>query len=361
MAQALIRRREEREKAGGAAAPMFEGGDVMTLNDMEEFTRNIAVKTEDDGFSVKPEPSSAGGDHTAARAPIRETVVVEEEVRYGAAAMEEDAHQEGDGMWAPVGGDTTDGEVKAEDSHGDQTQEHPPQQETEQSNGGGAVVTASAFTVERNISRGLGGALDFLKERGELRQAETFAGRTNDTRDPYFSKAMGGFKDVYTGGQQEDRIAAHVEAALTQRDEYGRILTPKEAFRKLCYRFHGIEPSKNTREKRSRQTEKELAQKQAATGGTESVAMGAVKEVQRQTATPYVVLSGNVKPGQSRDANAGYATVDPSDTPWEDEPLPRLGGSDTPLTGRAKVEAMLGMKGGMTSMAPPPPKAPKRG
>lgn len=41
---------------------------------------------------------------------------------------------------------------------------------------------------------------------------------------------------MFTGGRQEDRLALDVEVALTRKDEYGRILTPKEAFRQLCYR-----------------------------------------------------------------------------------------------------------------------------
>ena len=43
------------------------------------------------------------------------------------------------------------------------------------------------------------------------------------------------------------------EIVLEYRDEQGRLLTPKEAFRQLSYKFHGIEPSKRTQEKRSRQ------------------------------------------------------------------------------------------------------------
>lgn len=45
-----------------------------------------------------------------------------------------------------------------------------------------------------------------------------------------------GLEEVYTGGRQEDKLALDVEVALTRKDEYGRILTPKEAFRQLCYR-----------------------------------------------------------------------------------------------------------------------------
>jgi U4/U6.U5 tri-snRNP-associated protein 1 len=31
------------------------------------------------------------------------------------------------------------------------------------------------------------------------------------------------------------RLARSVEAALTAKDEFGRVMTPKERFRNLCY------------------------------------------------------------------------------------------------------------------------------
>ena len=33
--------------------------------------------------------------------------------------------------------------------------------------------------------------------------------------------------------------ARSVETALTIKDQFGRVLTPKERFRELCYQFHG--------------------------------------------------------------------------------------------------------------------------
>lgn len=44
-----------------------------------------------------------------------------------------------------------------------------------------------------------------------------------------------GLDDVYTGGRQVDRVARSVEAALTVKDRFGRVLTPKERFRQLCH------------------------------------------------------------------------------------------------------------------------------
>lgn len=137
---------------------------------------------------------------------------------------------------------------------------------------------------------------------------------------------------MYTGGRQEDKLALDVEVALTRKDEYGRILTPKEAFRQLCYRcaassrsqlrcpggapcsslplaltrmltaalhvwrcshahgmlcyaaprhalplprsFHGIQPSKNTRERRAKKAAEEIAKKRLASeeGATSNAA-----------------------------------------------------------------------------------------
>jgi U4/U6.U5 tri-snRNP-associated protein 1 len=158
------------------------------------------------------------------------------------------------------------------------------------------------ITHETKIGQGLGGVLSYLKERGELHKPVEWAGRTNDSRNAFFTGAMGGYQDVYTSGRSEDEIAANVEVALTRKDEFGRVLTPKEAFRQFCHNFHGIQPSQGSKEKRMKQAAKELAQKKAATGSIESGVVNNFKALQQKKSTPYMVLSGTVKPGQTRDA-----------------------------------------------------------
>lgn len=79
---------------------------------------------------------------------------------------------------------------------------------------------------------GLAGVMGLLRERGELQQGPEWAGRTNDMK----GNKLQGLEDVYKGGNHEDRISAHIEQALTQRDEFGRIMTPKERFRDLCHK-----------------------------------------------------------------------------------------------------------------------------
>lgn len=75
-----------------------------------------------------------------------------------------------------------------------------------------------------------------------------------------------------------------------------------------------------------------------------------VHTAQAKANTPYVVLTGNIRPGQSSDPKSGYATVDS-----QVALTPMLSGGRTPLVGDRKVEAMLGIKkrSGHDSMPPP--------
>lgn len=91
--------------------------------------------------------------------------------------------------------------------------------------------------VRKATSMGLGGVLQSLRDRGELKGGLNdimWGGRVSDRT----KGKLDVLQEVYTGS--DDKLVRDVEAALTRRDEFGRVLTPKEAFRQLCYGFHGI-------------------------------------------------------------------------------------------------------------------------
>lgn len=360
IAAQLLKRRET-----GAVevltAPSLAGG--LTFTDIGEFTRGIAVKDEGGapggvaaGGADKAELERGDVDMAPAGNELenQEDVVpiVKEETK-PAAAPAAPATDGAWGSWVPAA--ETDGTTAEEEKPFRRSYRRRAQDGEDgdagpsTSKGINSSDTGGAMGEERSIGAGLAGALAFLKDRGELKQPVEWAGRMNDSRDSYFTKAMGGYQDVYTGGRTEDKLALDVEVALTKKDKFGRTLTPKEAFRQLCHEFHGIKPSKNTNEKRAKQVARELAQRKAATGPVGGTVAG-LKAVQEAASTPYMVLSGTVRPGQSRDATSGYATVDREGN--QGGGVPQLGGGQTPLTGRGKVEAMLGMK-------PPPPRLPQ--
>jgi U4/U6.U5 tri-snRNP-associated protein 1 len=398
MAEEVVRRREGGGGGGGGAAAAALGAGALTFTDVAEFARTIAVKTEAGPAATARQGEE--GDVAAAAAEVAAPVAMEEATDFsGIEAMEEDGGAGAGaagaataplaapaappparapsaagvwGSWAPAGeGEGGEGGAAAEEAAPPppkrQLRARRKWQDDEGGGGGGGAEPdepSGGLATEKAIGAGLAGALAFLKDRGELGRPVEWAGRTNDSRDAYFTAAMGGYKDVYTGGRTEDQVALGVEVALTRRDEYGRVLTPKEAFRQLCHRFHGIAPSKDTREKRAKQVTKELSQRKAATGGEGGLTAGA-RAAAEQGAVPYVALSGTVRPGQSRDAAGGTATVERA-VPPSGAATPMLGGGQTPLVGRAKVEAMMGLGGkrpaggGGASMPPPPPKVPRR-
>ncbi|KAL4437375.1 hypothetical protein ABPG75_004514 [Micractinium tetrahymenae] len=369
IAEQLIRRREEQQKAATAAA-LAGGGATdagLVFTDIAEFTRTITVKQEEAPSAAQQQDGGEGGG--GGGGVKKEEEAAEEDANYGlgAEAMETDepAGKGGDNVWAgwvPAAGgegETTAAEMRQK-LRAKKANEASGAEDEAAKRAEAKRVEEESVTREKTIGSGLAGALAFLKDRGELEAPVEWAGRTNERKKVNIQ----GLEDVYTGGRQEDKLALDVEVALTRKDEYGRILTPKEAFRQLCYRFHGIQPSKNTRERRAKKAAEEIAKKRLASeeGATSNAAsLTQMKQVQKQAATPYVVLSGTIKPGQSRDAASGYATVDRAEQLAAPTPvLGRLPGNE-PLTGNAKVEAMLGIKRkGTESMPPPPPKAPRQ-
>jgi U4/U6.U5 tri-snRNP-associated protein 1 len=171
--------------------------------------------------------------------------------------------------------------------------------------------------------------LALLKDRGEVgggggsgggsRDRVEWSGRVGDIR----SADRATYSQVYRAGDHASAQDASIEAALTERDEFGRVLTPKERFRRLCHRFHGIEPSKNTKEKRLRKLAEEVAVRKAAGGGAggsggpgaepgalTGSASSRLAAVAAAQASPFIALEGRVTAGQTTDAASLYGQVD---------------------------------------------------
>eukprot|EP00882_Tetradesmus_deserticola_P006126 GHRQ01006449.1.p1 GENE.GHRQ01006449.1~~GHRQ01006449.1.p1 ORF type:complete len:309 (+),score=160.96 GHRQ01006449.1:38-928(+) len=215
---------------------------------------------------------------------------------------------------------------------------------------------------ERAIGKGLAACLGLLKDKGSLKAKTQWAGRTNDKKPV----ALIGLHDVYTGGSHEDAMSQRIEVALTQRDEFGRVMTPKERFRVMCHQFHGKPPSKNKQEERQRKYLEEVAIAKATTSENPSAELDRLKELQRTTGSAYIPLTGKGRLGsggsRGEDPLSGLATARSGSGGASVAPTPVLGGGLTPLAGSRKVEAMLGISkpgagsSGKGSMLPPAPR-----
>ncbi|XP_062183891.1 SART-1 family protein DOT2-like [Phragmites australis] len=184
------------------------------------------------------------------------------------------------------------------------------------------------------VGKGLSGALKLLKERGTLNEGTDWGGRTTDKKK---SKLVG-----IEDGPKEIRIE--------RMDEFGRVMTPKEAFRDLSHKFHGKGPGKMKQEKRQKKFQDELKTKRMKSSDTPLMAAEKMREAQARSQTPYLILSGNAKTSQASDAS-GFATME------KEHP-----GSLTPMLGDKKVEHFLGIKRSAQpgSLPPPVPKKPKK-
>ncbi|KAL0735716.1 hypothetical protein Bca4012_011926 [Brassica carinata] len=161
-------------------------------------------------------------------------------------------------------------------------------------------ITPDETIHEVAVGKGLSGVLKLLKDRGALKEKVEWGGRNMDKKK---SKLVGIVDDE------------------------------GEAFRLLSHKFHGKGPGKMKEEKRMKQYQEELKLKQMKNSDTPSLSVQRMREAQAQLKTPYIVLSGNVKPGQTSDPQSGFATVE-KDVP----------GSLTPMLGDRRVEHFLGIK-----------------
>lgn len=78
---------------------------------------------------------------------------------------------------------------------------------------------------------------------------------------------------------------------LEYRDDYGRVQTPKEAFRAISWKFHGKMPGKKNLERRLLRLENEVKLK-SMNVMEQLPTLRALRHVQTSDAKPYMVLSG---------------------------------------------------------------------
>nr|XP_014099711.2 U4/U6.U5 tri-snRNP-associated protein 1 isoform X1 [Bactrocera oleae] len=102
-------------------------------------------------------------------------------------------------------------------------------------------------------------------------------------RDRFHAGPIMEFKD-------KDTFKPNVK--LEYIDDNGRILNSKEAFRYLSHKFHGKGPGKNKIEKRLKKMEQEGLMKTMSSTDTPLGTLTMLQQKQKETKTPFVVLSG---------------------------------------------------------------------
>lgn len=130
------------------------------------------------------------------------------------------------------------------------------------------------------MQHGVAAAAQLLAARGEItgRVRPEYRGRVKDARPEWMDEVGGG------------RSAGDKEIVIDYRDEQGRLLTPKEAFRYLSYKFHGRGVSKTVKERRERKEkrDKKIAEQNSMPVSTVMRNLTAAQQAKGQA---YLVLS----------------------------------------------------------------------
>jgi len=152
------------------------------------------------------------------------------------------------------------------------------------------------------VGRGLSSFISMLKTTGEITGkhggTEELRGRAKDERNYDNYKPLDLSKVVLIGknATDKDKELANRQIKLEYRDKNGRLLTQKDAYRDLCYQFHGHGASKRKEEKRLKQISREQAEARMASGqvsaardGTTAGTLGALKATQKATGKAFIV------------------------------------------------------------------------
>ena len=77
---------------------------------------------------------------------------------------------------------------------------------------------------------------------------------------------------------------------MEYKDNFGRHLTPKEAYRQLSYKFHGVKPGRKKQEKILRKLKEDLQINAMKHGDTPLGMVSAMKQKQKQARQAGVVF-----------------------------------------------------------------------
>jgi U4/U6.U5 tri-snRNP-associated protein 1 len=135
------------------------------------------------------------------------------------------------------------------------------------------------FIEEESFEGGIANALKAIREKGYLLENDIeIAGRS---KDKTYHEEMAKYS------------SSKNNLKLEYRDNHGRLMTPKEAFRFQCRIFHGIKPSKKKQEKEKRKFE--AKKKILMTAPQETASMKALNKLQQQSKQSFVVLNNKTK------------------------------------------------------------------
>ncbi|GAA6048281.1 hypothetical protein JCM3770_006518 [Rhodotorula araucariae] len=342
-------------RAAGPAEDGDEDGDVLVLDDTSEFVRNISLaataareRAQRDAEKLertKREESAAAAAAAAASAASVLPRVKAEEVDVPLTELDVAGPPNG---WGPAREDGEEDEPMhgGEDTaaYGELAAAVDAKPDIKAVDDDESLATTGQ---EQLVSRGLASTLSLLRHQGlvkartpeEIAREKEFKEREawlaaqrrraeERERERIASRKAGDKKDQqqreYENRMREQRDAqASLEAFanykpvvnLSYHDEFGRDLTPKEAWKQLNYDFHGHGSGAKKTDKRLKKIENERKQAAMAAGDTPLSTAAAFSARAEKTGSATMILgvgNNNSAPIQKDDALGGISRIEKS-------------------------------------------------
>ncbi|KAL1494761.1 hypothetical protein ABEB36_010307 [Hypothenemus hampei] len=168
---------------------------------------------------------------------------------------------------------------------------------------------------EPDVSTGVGAALKLAMSKGYLDKEQN--NRPSNSRFAHLQAQHYSIEDKsyseetnergtrgrerYSGPIQDfkEKDGFKPNVKLEYIDDEGHVLNSKEAFRYLSHKFHGKGPGKNKVEKRIKKGVQEQLMKKMSSTDTPLGTLNMLQAKQKETQSPFVVLSGNKQQQQT--------------------------------------------------------------
>lgn len=155
------------------------------------------------------------------------------------------------------------------------------------------VPTEEGEVKSHKVHQGLGSILQLLAQRGGSMETEILAGRDKDRR----------LQEMMTGGLQttsarfgsehkQGKVQEYYrEVEIERKDEYGRDLTARQAFKEFSSAFSGRKSGKRKQELKYTKAKAQMEQQRALTDNGVVASLSSLQSAQKRAATPGIVLS----------------------------------------------------------------------
>jgi U4/U6.U5 tri-snRNP-associated protein 1 len=155
--------------------------------------------------------------------------------------------------------------------------------------------TEESQAKSSRVHQGLGSTLALLMQRGGLEEPKLLAGREKDRRMQDMVSG-GGLQTTSFPGKKQGRNTGTVpeyyrEIEIERKDQWGRPMTSKEAFKAFSSDFSGNKSGKRKQEKKFEKMKAQIKHQQALTDSGIERSLTSVQSVQKQAASPFVVLN----------------------------------------------------------------------